>query len=540
MNARPTPSAVLEELRKSHPLLSLGVEQRGALLGLYKYARTMGRVRLGMSVATWAFQRDPLDHDNALVLLDASAAAANVSGVAAPAPALLGLARSVQSALNAPPDPQLEEVLTSGDIKYLARHVAPRLSDPSQAFRVLARSWDSLLKGGAMDLPRSLLASAAFPEELLPLKPRLLAQWAVQYAARDTDVIGACDDELWGAWKRAAQAALLDTLDDSDAAPAWLDVWREMPWHVNAGLMAHASANVIRPDLSRSGDSVILLYSWNKSALLEQTLDSLYSTDLGAARLVVLDNGSTDRMPEVLEAAKQRFGADRFDHVRLPVNIGAPGARNWLLSLPTVRRSKYAVFCDDDVFLPTDWLGRLLVSVPGDGKFGAVGCRIAAADKPHGLQSADYNMYPPDFSEGGTRLGMFDNCAGQLDSGMFGYTRPCLSVSGCCHLLNMEAVDCAGAFDIRYNPTQFDDLDRDLRSCLAGYPSVYAGSLRVRHMQHSSLAKAAGQASVGNVLGNRMKLEIRFDDHELERLFHLSQEMLWSDLLEKARELEEM
>ena len=448
------------------------------------------------------------------------------------------MALAVHQALSAPPSAQLWEILEQADIRLLARYLVPRLTHPAQAFPLLAASWETLLKGGSGDLPRDLLKNAVFPPELEPVKPRLLAEWAMHYQATNADSIEYCDDELWGWWKKSAMAAFLNRNGEAPAAAhLYTDLWRAMPWHVNACLMAHALAHPGHADLSRSKDTSILLYSWNKAQLLEQTLDSLYDSSIGAAHVVVLDNGSSDNMPQVLEAASARFGADRFFHVRLPVNIGAPGARNWLLSLPRVRQSQYAAFLDDDVILPPDWLGRLFAAVP-DGPFGAVGCRIVAARQPYGLQSADYNVYPPDFSKNGTRLGVHDNCSGQLDMGMFGYDRPCLSVSGCCHLLNMESIAKAGMFDIRYTPTQFDDLDRDLRSCLAGYPTYYAGSLRVRHVQHSSLAKAASPASQGNVTGNQMKLQARFEDAELTRLFHLDQSMLWDNLLHKADALE--
>jgi len=79
-------------------------------------------------------------------------------------------------------------------------------------------------------------------------------------------------------------------------------------------------------------------------------------------------------------------------------------------------------------------------------------------------------------------------------------------------------VRAAGPFDIRFNPSQFDDLERDIRSCLAGLPSLYAGHVAVRHMQHSSLAKAASPAGAGQIFGNKLKLERLYEADQTEVL----------------------
>ncbi len=551
----PTPFMVLEKLRQIHPLLCLGVEQRGALLSLHKAAPALPDMPwLAASVIGWAFQRIPLYLENA----QKAAAAENFPEVPQTSPIgsanffsgkeLARFAARVSGYLPDQTDPQLQDILDLYDIRLLTRFLLPKLGDKKQGFPLLASAWDRLIKCTSRDLPLTMLEATAFPSELLPLKKRLKAEWAVHHLAGDDpeqalDMLNDCDDALWGQWKLSMRAMLLVQAGETDeAGDIYTGLCRAMPWHVNSCLMAHALRYPLGDfgagdALSRSDGVNILLYSWNKSELLARTLDSLYASERGNARIVVLDNGSTDAMADVLNAAEDRFGSDRFSQVRLPVNIGAPGARNWLLSLPEVWQRPLAAFLDDDVILPSGWLGHLLAASGRLENFGAIGCRIVSAERPYGLQSADYNNYPLDNSEGGSRLGIFNNCFGQLDMGMYGYDRPCLSVSGCCHLLNMCSIEKAGLFDIRYNPTQFDDLDHDLRSCLAGFPSYYAGSLRVCHVQHSSMEKADTMAAMGQVSGNQMKLQARFDDMELTRLFGLSQTILWDDLLRKAADL---
>ncbi len=251
-----------------------------------------------------------------------------------------------------------------------------------------------------------------------------------------------------------------------------------------------------------------------------------------------MNNGSTDHTAEVLLKAQARFGADRFHIETLPVNVGAPAARNWLLALPGVRTAQWAAFLDDDIVLPENWLLHLLGAVKGKQGVGAVGCRITATTPPYGLQSADYNLFPtpprrPEPGEMPNRVLLFDNCAGSTDTGLFTYTRPCLSVSGCCHMINMQAVEKVGGFDLRYTPSQFDDLDRDLRSALAGMPAIYAGSLAIGHVQHSSLAKSRSSSQIGHVMGNKLKLDTKYTDEELIALGNDNRIRLWDDLQRK-------
>ena len=143
---------------------------------------------------------------------------------------------------------------------------------------------------------------------------------------------------------------------------------------------------------------------------------------------------------------------------------------------------------------------------------------------------------PPGQTEPGTlpnRVLIYDNCAGGTDYGLFTYTRPCLSVTGCCHMISLEAVEKAGGFDLRYTPSQFDDLDRDLRSALHGMPAIYTGTLAIKHVQHSSLAKSQTHRQIGHVMGNKFKLDTKYTDEELAALAKDNNQRLRADLQTK-------
>ncbi|MEF2231626.1 MAG: glycosyltransferase [Pseudodesulfovibrio sp.] len=437
-------------------------------------------------------------------------------------------------------------VVRQDDHALTLRFLSLVLGIPNKGLAWLAHCWQDLLFLGRPDVTRSALDLFPWDEATRPLQDRLMAEWAFHSLPPDEalESVLALDPADWGLWRTYAGAELLLRAGrKGEAKGALAQLWKTLPWHVNLTLKLHDLFHPAPPaDPARTGEAAVLLYSWNKADLLADTLASLEASALGDAPVFALDNGSTDATPDVLRAARDRFGADRFHVETLPVNVGAPAARNWLLSLAGVRARRFAAFLDDDVVLPENWLRRLLGVAGNNPGAGAVGCRITAAAPPYGLQSADYNLFPqqPKPTEPGmlpNRVLICDNCANSPDTGLFTYTRPCLSVSGCCHLVSLAAVEAAGGFDLRYTPSQFDDLDRDLRSALAGMPAVYAGGLAVRHVQHSSLAKARTTRQIGHVMGNKFKLDTKYSDEELAALASDNRDRLWRDLDAKYRTL---
>lgn len=313
-------------------------------------------------------------------------------------------------------------------------------------------------------------------------------------------------------WYTAQRAALLRNAGQTHAAAATLrPLWKAMPWHPDMALALHDLCNPLTPQPAHMPPPAVLLYSWNKCDVLADTLSSLRATISSDVPVHVLDNGSTDGTGDMLAAVAGNWGAP-LDVVTLPVNIGAPAARNWLLSLEAVRRNERVVFLDDDVLLDAGWLQGLLAVSAARPKASVIGCRITDSTPPYAVQCADFFALPPgmgqrSFSDLDEQIFIHCNAAGSLDTLFTARTRPCLSVSGCCHLITMRDVARCGAFDVRFTPSQFDDLERDIRSTLAGGEVWYAGQVRVRHVQHSSLRQATSRAKSAHIFGNKIKLE---------------------------------
>lgn len=543
----PLPSAALvDKLREHAPLWAMGTEEPGhqrALAGalLRAAGAEPGLAAVAAGLLLWSWQQRPLQTAALMPLRDLDRAHPFL------AEPCRRLARTLADRLDAGADTTgLDDLLASEDHARTLRTLLPLVGHPEQGLAWLAGCWDFLMRLGREDLPPALLDAAPFDPATEPLKARLTAEWALHYRPAEEALgrVRGLDAAVFAPHCRLWEAELLLRLGQREAAVDLLaTLWRAMPANAAAGLKLHALARPV-PQADPAGEDVcVLLYSWNKAGLVARVLDRLAGTDLGGAPVFVLDNGSTDHMAAVLEDKAALFGADRFFPISLPVNVGAPAARNWLLSLPRVRACAWAAFLDDDALPEADWLARLLGAARSrPAPPGAVGCRITSAKTPVAMQSADYHLFPPrpghkTFSDMEERIMVFENCGGQLDDGRFAYRRPAASVSGCCHLLHMPAVQAVGGFDIRFSPTQFDDLERDLRLGLAGWEVYYAGDVAIRHVQHSSLARAKGLTAMAQVFGNKIKLEGLYSEADVRTLAEAGLARGWDDLAGKWREL---
>ena len=127
------------------------------------------------------------------------------------------------------------------------------------------------------------------------------------------------------------------------------------------------------------------------------------------------------------------------------------------------------------------------------------------------------------------------------DFGAFSYIRPCVSVTGCCHLFHTKDLLEQGGFNLSFSPSQFDDLERDLRQASEGRYACYNGMGQVSHLQRTG--KGAGKTKqmsptqYGSALANRFKLNAHFTNSKLLNLWRFQFELLENDLLQKFNKL---
>ncbi|SMF37277.1 glycosyltransferase family 2 protein [Desulfovibrio gilichinskyi] len=297
------------------------------------------------------------------------------------------------------------------------------------------------------------------------------------------------------------------------------------------------------------GKVAILLYSYNKFEELDATLGSLHSSELGDAEIFVLDNGSSDSTAEVLDRWKLKFG-DRMVRIDLPVNVGAAAARNWLMNEPQVKACDFAIYLDDDVEVLPDWLLRLGAAAEEYPDAGAWGCKVVDYVSSAVMQSVDLHLIQPSGEEGDgpevdlTKIApnpfkVSDLHHQVLDSGYFDYIRPCVSVTGCCHMFRTEKLLDNGGFSLFLSPSQYDDMEHDLRNCLKGEFAVYQGFLRILHRKNTGAASRISVTQEGNALGNKYKMQAMHPRSEILKIMADEERLLQRDLEKKIKYLAE-
>ncbi len=537
---------ILRKLFDAVPLWPLGLGGKknclqllsGALAGASNEADSNEMIHCAVSLADWSWQFYPLDGELLPLLRFLQESGADFGPAAELIQAL--------AAKTAPPDgPAHRNNLTEAWTDLL-----PKLKDRENGASVLPRAWEhccaALLQGD--EGPTQELLAALPAQSGLPRLPALIDRLRVEALLLDADSLtpealldhlNAVDESLFGAWK-AWQLGLfhLRRGNKKEAALQLSGLMERYFWHPNLTLILHDLTHPLPAPSAQQAPPAILIYSWNKCEALRTTLESLRASGTGAAPIFALDNGSSDGTSDMLRSMKDSWGT-KFNLITLPANIGAPAARNWLLSLPEVRARAHVAFLDDDVILPQGWLTELLTVALAKPKAGSVGCLVTDHIPPYGIQAADFHLLSPtegirSFNDFEENLFFLCTATGQHDTFAYSHTRPCASVTGCCHLLSMRAVEELGPFDVRFNPSQFDDLERDLRLGRNGWEVYFHGPLAVQHMQHSSLRQAMSIPQQAHIMGNRLKLEHLFTGREIAALRGETRARTEDDLLRKT------
>jgi GT2 family glycosyltransferase/Tfp pilus assembly protein PilF len=284
------------------------------------------------------------------------------------------------------------------------------------------------------------------------------------------------------------------------------------------------------PDRFRTN---ILMYTYNKHNDVKKTLKSLAETDIGSAGIIILDNHCTDGTSQLLEKAQNLFPRNKVTIINLPVNIGAPAARNWLMARPENDDTDFLAFLDDDVLLPRDWLKQLIGTINTHPKAAIAGTKVNDEGIPKTIQ---YIYRFLDVIQE-NKLILSSKHPGEIDVGQFDFIRKCLSVMGCCHLLRTKTAKDVGEFDIRFSPSQVDDIDHDFLTCLQGHEIVYNGHISVVHCQKAGKEAFLSRPALGNVMGNDYKLAMKHSTEDMRRLKKQTEDIDRSDIRKKIHEL---
>jgi GT2 family glycosyltransferase/tetratricopeptide (TPR) repeat protein len=181
--------------------------------------------------------------------------------------------------------------------------------------------------------------------------------------------------------------------------------------------------------------------------------------------LVLVDNGSTDATPALLEGFRHRPGPERVEVIHNDTNLGYPAGCNQALRRA---RGEYVVLLNNDVVVTPVWLDGLLRTARGEGA-GLVGPVSNYASPPQLVPAAYADLASLD----AFALGRHREYAG----GVLRVPR----LTGFCLLVEREVFERVGLLDERFGPGFFDDDDLCLRAARAGFRMAVALDVYVHH-----------------------------------------------------------
>jgi len=238
-------------------------------------------------------------------------------------------------------------------------------------------------------------------------------------------------------------------------------------------MVNEAGGDLIKGSSPRKATLIVL--SWNNWDLTARTLDTLRATDLFAADVLVVDNGSTDGTPEKLSAYE-----DWATVVRLPQNIGYVHGNNAGIEVADPQ-SDIVLLNNDLIFSQRDWLQKLRSVAHAAPKNGVVGCRLTLEDGRL-LHTGTYIL--PDTCWGQQMDG------GQIekDIGQYTHNRVVQGIVFAVAYIKRELINHIGGLSRDFT-TYFEDTDYCLRAKEAGFDTILCGAVTIVHAEHGSTSE---------------------------------------------------
>ena len=368
----------------------------------------------------------------------------------------------------------------SDDLDDVARELS-RITSEAQRYREAAAANEELLRYQAEELRKSQTRVHALPHRRRrhPSVPRLLS-------APFETVRGLLTPPRFKPRLAAAERAASDPLASIRSAPLFRKALARSEMQARlSDFLAGSGRLALRtsphPELS------IIIVVFNQAELTFSCLAALASaleSGAVAAEVVLLDNGSSDLTPAML---------DRVDGVRV---IRAPSNLHFLRGANRAvaeAAGDVLLFLNNDTRVQPASLEAAMQTLRSSATIGAVGGRLVLPDGT--------------LQEAGSIIWNDGTCAGygrgeNPDNFEFTFRRDVDYCSGAFLLTPRPIFERLGCFDERYAPAYYEDTDYCVRLWKQGLRVVYEPQAVVHHYESGSAATAAEVTAC--IAGNRL------------------------------------
>lgn len=221
---------------------------------------------------------------------------------------------------------------------------------------------------------------------------------------------------------------------------------------------------------SPAGGIAVVVLNYNKKQDLLEALGSIYESDYPDFTVTVVDNDSSDGSAD---AVAEQF--PQADLIRNPVNSGVSKGRNTGWRQAKARYDfDYVIFLDDDTVVTRDFLSQLVEAFEAHPEAGVLAGKAFTNMDAGQLMSVGIraNLY--------TGL-VYDLGVGEVDHGQYDTPREVDAAGGFAFMVRAELFDRLDAFDERYSPYGWEDVDFSLRARKLGYTVRYVPAARLTH-----------------------------------------------------------
>jgi GT2 family glycosyltransferase len=220
----------------------------------------------------------------------------------------------------------------------------------------------------------------------------------------------------------------------------------------------------------------VIVVNWNRRDLLRACLKSLELQTETDFEITVVDNGSMDGSPEMVE---RQYPAVRL--IRNRENLGFCAANNQGIQ---ESQAEFIALLNNDAEAEPGWLEALLAVFEGRPDCGMAASKILVYEDPVRIDKAGHLIYPDGQNRG--------RGSGELDRGQYDRSVETLWPDGCAAMYRREMLAAIGGFDEDLF-AYADDAELGLRARIAGWNCIYAPRAVVRHHRGATLGLNSGR-----------------------------------------------
>ena len=218
----------------------------------------------------------------------------------------------------------------------------------------------------------------------------------------------------------------------------------------------------------------VVVVNWNRKELLQACLESLSRQTHRSFEVVVVDNGSADGSPVLVEQMAKTYPVPLTLIVN-STNLGFCAANNQGISSTT---TELVALLNNDAEAETGWLEALEQAIRREKDVGMAASKILVWEDPTRIDKCGHLIYPDGQNRG--------RGSGQTDRGQFSRTEEVLWPDGCAAMYRREMLEDVGGFDEDFF-AYADDAELGLRARWAGWRCLYTPDAVVRHHRGATL-----------------------------------------------------